>query len=300
LKTLTLILLPNRYKTQTSAIREDRIVDTFGIASEKNKRNLSIPAAEAIKQQAKELDIAVEVRDGNKPLPKVTTDSVIIVDEKLYLPNSYLEKAVALSTLFPLATLCGPINNNSSQKKPDWFVEDILKIYKSYSIDMYNCSVLNITNDENYWPRLNNLIIPQKNFNDAGGYQSINNPKLGKVYKNGKLVNSLSKVGDIVYSDAIRAKYVFNDEEFTHNAMCLYFYEAGYLDAIIHDDTERIVWEKYVNNSERFDYSMPVWVAMNENIKDEQKKKEYAKKLVVFKTLYNLGFCEAIEGGAII
>lgn len=301
MKTLTAIILPNRYKTKTSAMREDRIVDAFGIAQEKDKRNLLMSAEDAIKQQSNDLGIESEIRDAGKPLPKVSTDLVLMIDDKTYLENDYLEKVLALSSLFPSATLCGPVINKSSFKTPEWFTEDLLRSYKSYQIDMYNCHTLNITSDKNYWPRLNNIIVPQKVFNDCNGYIHRENPKLGKVYKNGSLISEYSRAGDIIYSSAIKSRYVFSEEEFTHNAMCMYFYEMGYLDAIIHDENlDDIVWQKYVNNSERYDYSLPVWVAMNEKIPGEKQKKEYARKLVVFKTLYNLGFSEGIEGGSII
>ena len=301
MKTLTAIILPNRYKKSTSAIREDRIVDAFGIAQEKNKRNLLLSAENAIKQQCNDLGIESEIRSGNTPLSKVTTDLVLIIDEKAYLENDYLEKALSLSSLFPLATLCGPVINKCSFTTPEWFTEDLLRSYKSYIVDMYNCHTLNITEDKNYWPRLNNVVITGKTFNDVGGYIYKENPKLGKVYKNGSILSELSKADDIIYSSVLKSHYVFSEEEFTHNAMCMYFYEMGYLDSIIHDENvDDVVWQKYVNNSERFDYSLPIWVAMNESIPDEDKKKEYARKLVVFKTLYNLGFSEGIEGGSII
>jgi len=96
--------------------------------------------------------------------------------------------------------------------------------------------------------------------------------------------------------------YIFNEEELSHNAILKHFYELGFLDGAIQpqDKIEDVVWQKYVNNSERFDYSMPMWVAVKDGISGEDKKKEYAHKLAAFRTIYNLGFFEGLEGISLI
>lgn len=302
MKSLTVILTPNQYKSQTSAISSDKVIDAIGITKEKGK-NLFLQAENALKTQANALGVPMEIRrvDESFYLPEVKTDLVLILDENTYLPPKYLEKAIAASSLFSFALLCGPVINQLVSKTYDWFIDDISSAYKSYKIDMFNCGSIKLTSRKDY-PNINNVILTKESYNYIGGYTCLIGAKVGTIYNNRDILNSVEGSGDIVYVSDLGVRYLLNSDELSHSSICKYFYSLGYLDAIIipYDEIDQAVWEKYVNNSEQFDYSMPIWVAIKDHIKDEKKKKEYVRKLVTFKTLYNLGFSECIDGGSII
>ena len=304
MKTATVLLIPNKYKTETSAIKGDKIVGSLGIVREKNKAGLSLIAEHAIAQQANDIGMKVEIRHiGKDDTPRnVSTDLVIILDEKNFIPPDYLEKVNSAASLFSFAVLCGPVTNHIQGELKDWFREDIAIHYRSYQVDMYNASSLNVTSDLALYPSIYNTIFTKKAYNEIGGYSSLKGNKLGTIWDNRILLTEAGQLGDITYCKDLGVKYVFNEDELSNNAIMSYFYKLGFLDGIIQpeDKKEDVVWQKYVNNSERFDYSMPMWVAMKDSIPDEDKKKEYAHKLAAFRTIYNVGFFEGLEGVAII
>lgn len=306
MKTATIILLPNKYHSGTTAVKGDKLIDAIGVAKEKKRAGLELMAEQAILSQAKDVDIKVEIRKGDDIiLPRITTDCAIILDEASFLPPDYLEKVNAALSFFPSAILCGPIKNKIVGKTEGWFQEDISSFYKSYRIPMYSARAINIADDLNLYPSLFNTIFPAKIFNEIGGYNPIRGTKLGVIYNNRLMITSAveaHKDNELVYCENLDISYYYHKDEFAHNTMLKHFYQCGYIDGAIQPEekVEDIVWQKYVNNSERFDYSMPVWVAMKDNIKEEEKKKEYAHKLAAFRTIYNLGFFEGLEGSSLI
>lgn len=301
--TATAIILPNKYKTGASALKGNRIIDSLGIAKEKQRGKLELQAKHALLSQSEEAGVDIEIREvGVDSIPvKVSTDLVIILDEKNFLPPKYLERVKSATTLFSSAVLCGPITNHI-QKVADWFKEDISSFYRSYSVDMYKASSLTITDDLNLYPNLYNTVFTGEVYNEIGGYSPLKGSKIGNIFNNRLMISEAAEIGEIVYLKDLGVSYIFNEEELSHNAILKHFYELGFLDGAIQpqDKIEDVVWQKYVNNSERFDYSMPMWVAVKDGISGEDKKKEYAHKLAAFRTIYNLGFFEGLEGISLI
>jgi hypothetical protein len=303
MKTATILILPNKYKTETSAIKGDKIINSLGIAKERTKVGLTLLAEHALPEQAKDLGSDIDIRFvGEDDIPrKVTTDLVIILDRKNFIPPNYLERVFCASTLFSSAILCGPVLHQVNGALHDWFKEDIATFYRSYEVPMHSTNALDITEDKNFYPNLHNTIFSGEIYNEIGGYSSLKGNRVGTIWDNRLMLSESAKLGKIIYCKDLMVKYVFNSEELDHNAMIKYFYKCGFLDAIIHsdEDIEDVIWQKYVNNSERFDYSMPIWVAVKDSIPHE-KKKEYAHKLAAFRTIYNLGFFEGVEGVSLI
>lgn len=281
----------------------DRLVS---IGGELIGKSVYEPCGDTLRKQLSKLEIEGNIEEVDiEEIPASTSSRLVgIFDENCLIPHNYLLSAISLYNMYnSYAAFCGPISTHSSSKPTDWFISEIAKHYKSYSLNEFsNVLAFDITKEpDNFSPTLGS-IFSGRFYNELGGYSPVLSPR-GYIKHENSFMGRMASEGSILYSKSINTAYYITPNEFNVQNFSRYFYEKGYCKGLqLQREMEskyETLWKMFVESPESIDNRTLSFTFIREEI-DDDKKKKYAEKLAIIKCMYQIGMFEGINGQKIL
>ena len=265
-------------------------------------------ASDELKRQSRVYNLGCEIHTiSRSQLPDTVESKIVgIFNGDSLINKKYLLCLVSLNNMFQdTAVFCGSVTNHFLVKPKDTFLSSIANIYQSYKLDSVSkYLVRDITGEVDNYPITTNLFISKPAYNNIGGLQELMTPR-GACFSNPNFAKACEEYGRIIYSENLSTKNLLYNPSFSMNDACRFFYDLGYISGLKHkmktseDENYDFIWDIFVESPDSLEHRVMGRIFFDGSISEDQRS-AYAQNSAMAKTVYQVGFFEAVSGNVIL
>ncbi len=265
-------------------------------------------ASDEFKRQSKVYKLGCQINTVTRSqLPDITESRIIgVFDADSLINKKYLLSLVSLNNMFQdTALFCGSLTNHFLAKPTDPFLSSIAEIYQSYKLDSISkYLVRDITGEIDNYPITTNLFMSKPAYNNIGGLQQLITPR-GACFSNPNFTKSCEEYGRVIYSEELATKKLLYNPSFSISDSCKFFYDLGYISGLKNkmktseDESYDFIWDIFVESPDSLDHRVMGRIFLDEAVPENQRT-SYAQNSAMAKTVYQVGFFEAVSGNVIL